>query len=108
MLSSLIIVVFILLWLQLGKGVFVYLSVELHLRVETVTVLRCQVLRVQNRVWFPTLSVPVVPVLLESTGLGRQLLGSRVLVGLSVERISVLFRTNVGRLGSANPLSRLN
>lgn len=81
---------------------------ELHLRIETIPVLRCQILGVQDRIGLPSLSIPIVSVLLEPACLGAEFLGDRVFAGFTVERVSVLFRTHVGGLGGAYPLFGLN
>lgn len=81
---------------------------ELHLRIESVTVLRCQFLGVQHWVGLPTKTVPVITILLISTCLSVCPLRQTVLIRCSIKWISLLFRPQISRFPGTDPLIRLN
>lgn len=89
-------------WLELRRLIFVHLAMELRLGVEAVSVLRTHVLRVQDRVRLPALTVPVIAILLEPTR--RSLLDDQVSRSRTRVVIRHLLRANVGGFSGARPL----
>jgi hypothetical protein len=97
-----------LLRFQLSDGVLVDFSVIVHLRIESVSVLACYVDGVQNRIWIPTFSIPVISVLLISAGLSIEFIGLNIFVGLSFSGVSILLGTQIGGFGGAYPFRWLH
>lgn len=93
---------------QLREGVFVDLAMILHFRVEPVPILRAHVQRVENGVRIPSSPIPVGSVLLKSTRFGFQLLSLKIFVSLSIGRVDLSIRVDVGSFGCTNPFVRLN
>lgn len=105
---SLIELVLILGAFQLRQRILLHLSMIVHFWVESLSVLRGQAGRVEDRIRLPSIAVPICPVTLEAALLGLHLGGLQVLIRVSVGWNGVLVGANVGGLGSAAPLLRLN
>lgn len=78
------------------------------LRIESVSVLWPDILRIQNCLRFPSLAVTIISVLLVAASFCAQLVRNLVFGWTAEERVHLLLGTQVGGFGRADPLRRLN
>lgn len=84
------------------------LPMEIHLRVESITILARQISRVKNRIRLPSIPVPVGPIPLEATLLRLHLGSLQVFIGFPLSWILLSLRVEVGILSCTDPIFRLN
>lgn len=101
--ESLIILILHLFVFNLRKDIFIYFPMKIHFRIKSVSVLTANVSWIQNRIGFPSFSIPIVSILLESARLCIEFRCLNVLICFSFGGISIFLRTYVSGFGGAYP-----
>lgn len=81
---------------------------ELHLRIKTISIFWCNILRLQNWIRIPTITIPISPILLIATCLCFHFHRLLIFTSLTKSWINLIIRINISSFSCTLPFIWLN